>query len=152
MDKKNLLILPASEWLVPLIKKGKELGHNVFVVNPDENSPGFEFADDYLLSDIFDFEKVVQFAKEKKIDAITSDECDIAMPLIAKLGKELGVPVLSEETATIFQDKFAMREFSQKHGIKYPDYKLCSKEEDAIELLERIKRPLIIKPDRKSVV
>ena len=146
MDKKNILILPASEWLVPLIKKGKELGHNVYVVNPDTNSPGFEFADDYLLSDIFDFDKVVQYAKEKHIDAVTSDECDIAMPLIAKLGKSLGLPALSEETATIFQDKFAMRDFSEKHGIKYPEYRLCTKADEAIEFLERIKKPLIIKP------
>ena len=146
MNKKNILILPASEWLVPLIKKCKELGHNVYVVNPNIDSPGFEFADGYLLSDIFDFDRVIQYAKEKHIDAVTSDECDIAMPLIAKIGKVLGLPALSEETATIFQDKFAMRDFSKTHGIKYPEYKLCSRAEDAIDLLERIKKPLIIKP------
>lgn len=146
MVKKNLLILPASEWLVPLIKKGKELGHNVYVVNPDMDSPGFEFADDHLISDIFDFDKVIRYARTNHVDAVLSDECDIAMPLIAKLGKSLGLPALSEETATIFQDKFAMRDFSKKHSIKYPEYKLCTKADEAIELLEKINKPLIIKP------
>lgn len=144
--KKNILILPASEWLVPLIKKAKELGYNVFVVNPDEDSPGFEYADDHLLSDIFDFENVIKYARANDIKAVISDECDVAMPLLAKLGKALGLPALSEETATIYQDKFAMRDFSKKHGIKYPEYRLCTKAEEAIELLEEIKKPIIIKP------
>ena len=146
MEKGNVLILPASEWLVPLIKKAKELGHNVYVVNPDIDSPGFEFSDEYLLSDIFDSEKVIQFAKKNHVNAVISDECDIAMPLVAKIGKSLGITALSEKTATIYQDKFAMREFCQKHGIKHPEYKLCLKQDDAIELLMRIKRPIIIKP------
>ena len=94
--KKNILILPASEWLVPLIKKAKELGYNVFVVNPDEDSPGFEYADDHLLSDIFDFENVIKYARANDIKAVISDECDVAMPLLAKLGKALGLPALSE--------------------------------------------------------
>ena len=144
--KSNILILPASEWLVPLIRKAKELGHNVFVVNPDKDSPGFKYADSHLMSDIFDFEKVIQYAKDNEVNAIVSDECDVAMPLLAKIGKTLGLPTLSEETATVFQDKFAMRNFCKKHGIKSPEYRLCTHVEDAIELLEYIKKPLIIKP------
>lgn len=144
--KSNILILPASEWVVPLIRKAKELGHNVFVVNPYEDSPGFKYADDHLLSDIFDYDKVIQYAKDNNVNAIISDECDIAMPAIAKYGNLLGLPALSEETAIVFQDKFAMRDYSKKHGIKYPEYRLCTKEEEAIELLESIKKPLIIKP------
>lgn len=146
MEKKNVLILPASEWLVPLIKRAKELGHNVLVVNPAEDSPGFKYADKYLLSDIFDYDKVIQFAKENHVDAITSDECDIAMPALARYGKALGLPALSETTAAVYQDKFAMREFCREHGINFPEYRLCSNADDAIELLERIKKPLIIKP------
>lgn len=146
MEKKNVLILPGSEWVVPLIKRTKELGYNVFVVNPAENSPGFEYADKYLLSDIFDSDKVIQFAKENNINAITSDECDIAMPAIAKYGKILGLPALSEKTASIYQDKFEMREFCREHGINFPEYKLCASAEDAIELFESLKKPLIIKP------
>ena len=122
--KSNILILPASEWLVPLIRKAKELGHNVFVVNPDKDSPGFKYADSHLMSDIFDFEKVIQYAKDNEVNAIVSDECDVAMPLLAKIGKTLGLPTLSEETATVFQDKFAMRNFCKKHGIKSPEYRL----------------------------
>ncbi len=146
MAKVNILILPASEWVVPLIKKAKKMDYNVFVVNPYEDSPGFKYADKYLISDIFDYEKVIKFAKENNINAIASDECDIAMPAIAKIGKALGLPAISEKTATIFQDKFEMREFCRTHNIKFPEYNLCYKVEDAICLLERIKKPLIIKP------
>jgi biotin carboxylase len=146
MEKVNVLILPASEWVVPLIMKAKKMDYNVFVVNPYEDSPGFKYADKYLISDIFDYEKVIKFAKENNINAIASDECDIAMPAIAKIGKALGLPAISEKTATIFQDKFEMREFCRSHNIKFPEYQLCFKAEDAIKLFKKIEKPLIIKP------
>ena len=146
MEKVNVLILPASEWVVPLIMKAKKMDYNVFVVNPYEDSPGFKYADKYLISDIFDHEKVIQFAKENHINAVVSDECDIVMPEIARIGKSLGLPALSEETSSIFQDKFEMREFCRKHNINFPEYKLCYKASDAIELFKKIGKPIIIKP------
>lgn len=146
MNDKTILVLPGTFWQVQLVQKIKEMGYKVLVVNPAPDSPCFEYADGHLQSDIFDREKVIAYGKMNHIDAVMSDECDIAMNLIAELGKVFGVPTLDEETAALFTDKFLMREFSKKHGLKYPEYKFCKTVEDAIALLERIKRPIIIKP------
>ncbi len=143
---KTVLVLPGSFWQIPLVKKIKGLGHRVLVVNPYDNSPCFEFADDYLKSDIFDFERVLEYAKENNVDAVMSDECDIAMPLIAKLSDCLGLRSLSKETASVYTDKFLMREFCKKNGINFPEYRLCKTANDAVELLEELGRPIIIKP------
>lgn len=140
------MVLPGTMWQLGLIDKIREMGHKVLVVNPAPNSPGFSHADGYLQSDIFDKEQVIAFARENRVDAIMSDECDIAMNLIAELGKEFGVPALDEATASLYTDKFLMREFSKKHGLKYPEYKYCRTVEDALELLNEINRPIIIKP------
>lgn len=133
-------------WQLGLIDKIREMGHKVLVVNPAPNSPGFSHADGYLQSDIFDKERVIAFGRENRVDAIVSDECDIAMNLIAELGKEFGVPTIDEETASLYTDKFLMREFSKKNGLKYPEYKYCRIVDDALELLNEIKCPIIIKP------
>ncbi len=75
-----------------------------------------------------------------------SDECDIAMNMVAELGKTFNVPTMDEETAALYTDKFLMREFSKKHGLKYPEYKFCKTVEDAIALQKEINKPIIIKP------
>lgn len=145
-NQKTVLVLPGTLWQVQLVQKIKELGHKVLVVNPASNSPCFQFADNHLQSDIFAKERVIEFGKENNIDAIMSDECDIAMNLVAELGKAFNVPTLNEETAALFTDKFLMREFSKKHGLRYPEYKFCKTEDDAISLLKEINRSIIIKP------
>ena len=119
---KNVLVLPGTQWQVPLIEKIQEMGHKALVVNPDPEATGMKKADLCLVSNIFDKERVIEFGRDQKISAVMSDECDIAMNLVAELGKTFNVPTLDEETAALFTDKFLMREFSKKHGLKYPEY------------------------------
>ncbi|WP_033148160.1 ATP-grasp domain-containing protein [Prevotella sp. P6B1] len=143
---KKILVFPGTQWQVPLIEKIQEMGHQALVVNPDPEAPGMKKADMTLISDIFDKDKVVAFGIEQHIDAVMSDECDIAMNMVAELGKAFNVPAMDEETAALFTDKFLMREFSKKHGLKYPEYKFCKTVDDAIALQKEINKPIIIKP------
>lgn len=145
-NNKTILVLPGTFWQVQLVKKIKEMGHKALVVNPAPDSPCFQYADGHLQSDIFAEDKVIAYGKENHIDAVMSDECDIAMNLIAELGKVFNVPTLDEDTAALYTDKFLMREFSKRHGLHYPEYMFCKTEEDAVNLLREIKRPIIIKP------
>ena len=143
---KNILVLPGTQWQVPLIEKIQEMGHRALVVNPDPDAPGMKKADLCLVSDIFDKERVIAFGRNQKVDAVMSDECDIAMNLVAELGSTFHVPTLDERTAALYTDKFLMREFSKKHGLRYPEYRFCKTVEDAVSLLNEINRPIIIKP------
>lgn len=139
-------MLPGTQWQVPLIEKIQEMGYQALVVNPDPEAPGIKKAEKVLISDIFDKEKVVSFGKEQHIDAVMSDECDIAMNLVAELGRTFNVPTLDNDTAALYTDKFLMREFSKKHGLRYPEYKFCKTVDDAIALQKEINKPIIIKP------
>lgn len=143
---KKILVLPGTQWQVPLIEKIQEMGHQALVVNPDPNAPGMKVADQVLVSDIFNKERVVAFGRDQKIGAVMSDECDIAMNWVAELGSIFKVPTLDEETAALYTDKFLMREFSKKHGLRYPEYKFCKTIDDAIALQREINKPIIIKP------
>ena len=143
---KTIMVLPGTLWQVALIDKIKELGHRAIVVNPAPDSPAFSHADDHLQSDIFNRPAVIKYGKENHVDGVMSDQCDIAMNLIAELGQEFKVPTLDTETASLFTDKFKMREFCREHQLPYPEYKLCKTADEAIELLVRIGKPIIIKP------
>jgi len=143
---KTIMVLPGTLWQVALIDKIKELGHRAIVVNPAPDSPAFSHADDHLQSDIFNRPAVIKYGKENHVDGVMSDQCDIAMNLIAELGQEFKVPTLDTETASLFTDKFKMREFCREHQLPYPEYKLCKTADEAIQLLVRIGKSIIIKP------
>lgn len=142
----RFLVLPGSFWQCALVEKLKSLGHFVLVASPEENPPCAEYADVFFRSDIFAVNEIETVANRERINAIISDECDIAMPLIAELGKRLGVPALSREVAALYTDKFLMREFCRKNGLPSPEYCLCRTEEDAIRFFHALGRPMIIKP------
>lgn len=146
IQSKKILVLPGSKWQVPLVKKIKQMGHKAFVVNPYKDSPCFAYANEYLQTDIFNIDKVISFAEKNSIDGIVSDECDIAMNLIAFLGERFNVPTISQDVASLYTNKYLMREYCKKHGLLYPEYKLCTFVEEAIEFLLKLNRPIIIKP------
>lgn len=144
--KKNILVMPGTYWVMALCKRIKELGHNVLLVDPHEDCPCRKYADVYFKSDIFAYDDVLSFAKKNHVDAVMSDECDIAMPMVSKLGEELGLSVQSSEVVRFFTDKFLMREFCKEHGLKYPEYRLCKTKEDVVDFFMKLKKTIIIKP------
>ena len=143
---KKFLVLPGSKWQYALVEKIKSMGHQVLVVSPEECPPCAEIADVFFRSDIFAVDAIEQFAKVAGADAIISDECDIAMPVIAELGKRLSLPAMSCADAALYTDKFLMREFCKEHGLKSPEYCLCHTEEDALRFFRDLGKPMIIKP------
>jgi len=143
---KTVMVLPGTYWQLALIDKIREMGNRVVVVNPAPDSPGFSHADGHLQSDIFDRPAVIKYGKEQHVDAVMSDQCDIAMNLIAELGETFHVPAMDKETAALFTDKYLMREFCKEHGLLYPEYRLCKTAADAEALLNELGRPIIIKP------
>lgn len=143
---KTILVFPGSQWQKSLVQKIKEMRHSVIVVSPEKDPPCKKDADFFYRSDIFDVDGILDFCKDKKIDAVISDECDIAMPVVAEIGEKLGTRVMSREMAGLYTDKFLMREFCKNHGLKYPEYKLCRNVDDALEFLHRLGKDIIIKP------
>ena len=142
----RVLILPGSKWQLSLANRVKELGHWLCVVSPEENPPCASVADEFFRSDIFAIDAIEKRSRKLGIEAILSDECDIAMPVIAELGKRLNLPTLSNEAAALYTDKFLMREFCIQHGLRSPEYKLCKNVEEAVSFLKELGRPIIIKP------
>ncbi len=146
MQKKTVIILPGSFWQIPIVKKSKQLGYRTLVINPYDDSPAFQFADGYLKSDIFDIDNVIEYCRKENADAVISDECDIAMPVISKIGKKLSLNTIDDDSAYLFTNKYAMRNFCKKFGIPYPEYKLCHTSYEAEKFFDQVRSDIIIKP------
>ncbi len=131
---------------MPLIRTAKSMG--LFVVNSNlyPDSPGFKHADVGLVADVLDMEANLSFAREYKPDGVVTDQTDIAVPTVAYLCEQLQLPGIGSAHAKLFTNKFLMREFLHQHGYPAPEYRLCRKPEDALDLAANIGYPIVIKP------
>lgn len=145
MDK-LIMVLPATYWQIPLVNKIKEMGYKILTVNLYENSPAFEYSDYHEVANILDKEKCLEIAQKYNIDAILSDECDIAMPTVAYIAEKLGLPSLGNRCASLYTNKLLMREFCTKHKLPSVNYRLCKTEEDAESFYKDLGCDIILKP------
>ena len=143
---KKIMVLAGTYWQIPLIKKLKKMGNWVINVNPYPNSPAFKYADQYVLLDILDKEKCLACAQENQVDAIMSEQCDIANPTVAYVSDRLGLKSIGSEQAELYTNKVRMREFCQKNDFPYPDFKKCSTLEEAKKFFGDVGKEIIIKP------
>lgn len=143
---KTVVILPGSQWQVPLAQTCKAYGLKTLVVDPHVDAPASACADGQLQSDIFDLERVVRYCQDEHVDAVISDECDIAVPMVAKLGERLSLPALTPECARMYTNKFEMRSFCRAHGFPSPEYKLCRTAAEAEAFFDQLQAPIVMKP------
>lgn len=141
-----IAVLPGTKWSEGLCKKIKERNEKILLISPEEHPYCEKYADEFLRTNIFDINKITTFCQFRRIDAVMSDECDIAVPVVAELGQRLNVKTISREMAALYTDKFLMREFSRKYGIRYPEYQLCRRVNEAIDFFRKIGTKIIIKP------
>ena len=121
----RILLIPGTKWQQALGEKILQTKNELYVVSPENDAPCKEMAQGYYQSDIFNVEGIEQFAKDNCIDAIVSDECDIAMPVVAELGERLHYHTLSREAAALYTNKYLMRKHAEHIGLSVPEFQLC---------------------------
>ncbi len=143
---KKLLIIGGGKWQVPIIKKAKELGHYVICSNLYEDSIGFKYSDVSYVVDVLDKEKNLQIAKKHNVDAILTDQSDIAVITVAYLSDQLGLKGVGNNIAHLFTNKRRMREELIVSDLHHPKFKICKTIEEANHFFTELKRPIVIKP------
>lgn len=145
-EMKRLMIIAGGDWQTPIVRKAKEMG--MFVVNTNlyPDSPGFEFADVGLVANVLDKDRNLTFARLHNVDAVVTDQSDIAVTTVAYVAEQIGLPGIGTKSASLFTNKHQMRMFGQSHGFPTPSFKLCRNLEEALEFAESNEFPLVAKP------
>ncbi len=120
---KKIMILGASILQLPAIQQAKSMGCRVVAVDMDPNAIGFreEGIEKEVISTI-DIPAVLEAAKRHRIDGIMTLASDMPMRTVACIGKELGLPAISEEAAFRATDKYAMRKALKQNNVPVPDF------------------------------
>lgn len=143
---KKLLIVAGGDWQCPIIHKAKDMGLYVVNTNLYQDSPGFKIADVGSVADVLDVESNLEIARQQSVDAILTDQSDIAVPTVAKIADQLGLPGIGAEKAALFTNKHLMREFCAEKGFPIPPYKLCRDQSEAEDFINEHGFPCVVKP------
>ena len=143
---KKLMILGAGIYQVPLIKTAKEMGLYTIVVSIPGHYPGFELADKVYYENTVDYEKILEIARNEKIDGILTAGTDVAVITIGRVCDALRLTGLSFEAAHIASNKLLMKEKYEAAGVRTARFrKISTKEQHLSEKLAELRFPLIFK-------
>lgn len=147
---KKLLIIGASILQLPAIKKAKEMGYYVGVIDFDPNAIGIPFADEYFNVSTIDIEGVVKTAEDFKPQGIMTLATDMPMRSIAAACEKLGLPGISFDTAVKSTDKGEMIKAFEECGVEHPWYYIVNGVDSLDAVLDKITYPCISKPTDNS--
>jgi aminotransferase len=143
---KNVLVVGAGLWQVPLIKFLKSKGYKVTVVDPYLYSPGLEYADNHIKADVRDVEIIEEQIKNMQFEFITSDQSDISVNTVSLLSDKRKLFSNSFKATNNFVNKVNMRETAKKYNVPVPNFKKIFKIEDIKMFISKNGLPIIIKP------
>mgnify|MGYP003303646525 CR=1 FL=1 len=135
---KRVMILGANNFMLPLILKAKEEGYYTIVVSPDENEPGFVYADEGIILDIRDKEAILEKARTLKIDGIITDQAETPVRTVAYVAEQLGLPGIGTDTAELFTNKYLMREKCREIGLDIIKYQVVTECEEAVTFYRKL--------------
>lgn len=140
------MVLGAGEFQVPLIQAVKQKGMKVVVVSIPGDYPGFALADEVVHCDIRDRQTVLQAARKYNICGIATDQTDMAVPTVAYVAAQMGLPGMDCETALNFTDKSRMRRLCARLGLPTVRSREVKSLDEALEFYRELGREAIIKP------
>ena len=149
--QKRLLVLAAGILQVPVIKKAKEKGYYVIVVDGDSNAIGLQYADKAICANITDEEIMLEIAREQHVDGVIHPCSEVSMNVMGRINDELGLAGITKEQAIRATNKHLMREAFEKGNAPSPKSILTDSAEDAWEhLQDDFSTDGILKPSRNS--
>lgn len=120
---RKMMILGASALQVPAIKKAKELGYEIILVDYDPEAVGFPLADVKLVVSTLDKEEVYRQALIYQPDVVITSTSDGPVSTAAYVNEKLGKrPDLAYEDSLCATVKSYMRERLRQYHVPIPEY------------------------------
>jgi biotin carboxylase len=142
----RLLLLPGGRWQVPVIGTAQQMGLVVICADGTDNAPGFRVADEAIQVPLQDVASLVQIGRERRIDAVMTEQTDFAVPLVAQVAAELGLKGLPVEVARAATHKGRMRERAAAAGIRQPAFRICRTADEAVRAVGELGPLVFCKP------
>lgn len=146
-NKKKLMVLGGSRYILPIIEKAHELGLYVITCDYLPDNIAHKYSDQYVNISIIDKDLVLEKAMELEIDGIISFACDPGVVTAAYVAERMNLPFeCSYEAASILQDKGEFRKFLTDNGFNCPKSKRYTDKDEPYNDVDFFNWPVIVKP------
>ena len=130
-----------------VIKKAKELGYYVHVLDANPNALGFKYADEFAAINIVDEEACLNYARENNVDGVLTAATDFSVLTMSRIASEMGLPGINYKSAKIIKNKAAVRKVlfdahADDTGYSYEIHNI----EEAEAIKFEVEYPVMVKP------
>lgn len=143
---KSVLFVGAGRHQRRAILRAQELGLHVVAVDRNPDAPGLATADVGEAVDFSDVAAVTEVARRHGVDGVLTISADRAVPVVAAVAEDLGLPGIGRETAHLMTHKIAMRRTLADAGVPQPRFAGARDLQSARAALETVGVPAVLKP------
>jgi biotin carboxylase len=143
---KTVLFVGAGRHQLRAIERARELGLHTVAVDRDPDAPGLAAADAGKVVDFSDVARVTEVGRANRVDGVLTVSADRAVPVVAAVAEDLGLPGIGRETAYLMTHKVAMRRRLAEQGVAQPEFAAVRTLHEARVAVDTIGLPAILKP------
>ena len=144
---KKLLFLGGGFLQNFVIKKAKEIGYYVLVLDADPHAIGFKYADEHAVINIVDEEACLAYAMEHEVDGVLTAATDFSVLTMSRIATEMSLPGINYQSAKIIKNKAAVRKCLFDACADDTGYSFeLSSVESIREIEDLVKFPVMVKP------
>jgi biotin carboxylase len=142
---KTVLFVGGGRHQLRAIRRAKELGIRVVAVDRNPEAPGLKEADEAEISD-FDVSALAELGRRHSVDGVVTVAADRAVPVVAAVAEELGLPGIGRAVAHRVTHKVAMRRWLAEAGVAQPAFAAVRTIHEGKDALETVGLPAVLKP------
>ncbi len=142
----TLLFVGAGRHQRRAIEQARARGLRVAAVDRSADAPGLVASDLAEVVDFTDVEGVVEVGRRIGIDGVLTVSADRAVPVVAAVAEELGLPGIGTHTAHLLTHKRAMRDALRAAGLPQPPYASLRSSADIDDAIAAVGFPAVLKP------
>jgi len=143
---KTVLFVGAGRHQRRAIARAQELGLRVVAVDRNPDAAGLALADVGEVVDFQDLEGVIEVARRHGVDGALTVSADRAVPIVAAVAEELGLPGIGTDVAHLMTHKIAMRRRLAEVGVPQPRFAAARDLASARAAAETVGFPAVLKP------
>jgi len=143
---KTVLFVGAGRHQRRAIVRAQELGLRVVAVDRNEAALGLAVADVGETVDFQDVARVIEVGRRHRVDGVLTVSADRAVPVVAAVAEELGLPGIGTDVAHAMTHKIAMRRRLADAGVPQPRFAAARDLREALAAVETVGFPAVLKP------
>jgi biotin carboxylase len=142
---KTILFIGAGRHQLRAIRRAKELGLRVVAADRNPDAPGLAEADVGEVTG-FDVPALAELGRTHSVDGVVTVAADRAVPIVAAVAEELGLPGIGRAVAHRVTHKVAMRRSLAEEGVPQPAFAAVRTLHEGKDALDTVGLPAVVKP------